>query len=150
MEQMKHEVIPYLSFHGECERALGAYIHIFGGGIDYLSRWPADAPPEQAGKVMHAEFHLGATRMAAGDAPGHTGGNTDIKLMLHMGSQQQAQEASALLSEGGRVLSPLQPHPAPDDGGCGCLIEDRFGYLWILTCPNPAKAGTDGAKGGKE
>ena len=35
------------------------------------------------------------------------------------------------------VLSPLQPHPEPDDSGCGSIIKDRFGFTWIITCPNP-------------
>lgn len=37
------------------------------------------------------------------------------------------------------VISPLQPHPEPDDGGCGSVTRDRFGYTWIITCPNPDK-----------
>ena len=39
----------------------------------------------------------------------------------------------------GKVISPLKPHPAPDDGGCGSITKDRFGYTWIITCPNPDK-----------
>lgn len=32
-------VIPYLSFMGNCEQALHAYIDAFGREIYYLSRW---------------------------------------------------------------------------------------------------------------
>lgn len=63
-------IIPYLSFMGNCEEALNTYIEAFGGEIYYLSRWSEktfDVTPEQIGKVMHAEFALGNTRMAAGD-----------------------------------------------------------------------------------
>lgn len=104
----KIEVIPYLSFNGNCEEALKTYIEAFGGEIYGMSRWSEDTfkvTPEQIGKVMHVEFSLGNTRMA----------------------------------EGGTVLSPLKPHPKPDDGGCGSAIKDRFGYTWFITCPNPAK-----------
>lgn len=62
-------VIPYLSFLGNCEEALNTYIEAFGGEIYYLSRWSEktfDVTPEQIGKVMHAEYALGNTRMAAG------------------------------------------------------------------------------------
>ena len=59
--------------------------------------------------------------------------------MIRMDSQEQAQRSIALLAAGGTVLSPLKPHPAPDDAGCGSVTRDRFGYTWIITCPNPAK-----------
>ena len=134
-------VIPHLSFRGNCEEAVNAYIAAFGGEIYYLSRWSEstyDVTPEQIGKVMHAEFCLGSTRMAASD--GFTGsGDSPVKLMIHMDSKIEALHAVSVLAEGGTVLSPLKPHPAPDDGGCGSITRDRFGYTWIITCPNPDK-----------
>ncbi|MBQ2953975.1 MAG: VOC family protein [Clostridia bacterium] len=133
-------IIPYLSFRGDCEAALNAYIRAFGGEICYLSRWAAETckTPEQIGKVMHTEFLLGSTRMAAGDSFSDTP-NGAVKLMIHMSGKQEALTAVAILAEGGVLLSPLKPHPAPDDGGCGALVQDRFGYTWIITCPNPDK-----------
>ena len=132
-------VIPYLSFSGNCEEAINAYISAFGGDVHYLSRWASDNSnnPEQIGKVMHVEFSLGNTRMAAGDNAEIPNGA--VKLMIHMGTQDEALHAIAILADGGTILSPLKPHPAPDDGGCGALIRDQFGYTWIITCPNPDK-----------
>ena len=133
-------IIPHLSFRGNCEEAIHAYIAAFGGEVYYLSRWAEETCeiPEQVGKIMHAEFRLGSTRMAASD--GFTGtGDSPIKLMLHMDSKDEALHAVAILAEGGTVISPLKPHPAPDDGGCGSITRDRFGYTWIITCPNPDK-----------
>lgn len=141
MEKKQVQVIPHLSFAGNCEEAIKTYISAFGGEILFLSRWTEetyDTTPMQIGKVMHAEFMLGQTRMAASDAFGKLE-NTQVKLMLHMKSTEEAARAIALLAEGGEVLSPLKPHPAPDDGGCGSITRDRFGYTWIITCPNPAK-----------
>ncbi|MBQ4581390.1 MAG: VOC family protein [Clostridia bacterium] len=137
---MSVTVIPYLSFCGSCEEAINAYIAAFGGEVYYLSRWAAESceTPEQIGKVMHVEFSLGSTRMAGGDsftdAP-----NSAVKLMIHMDSKAEALHAVSILAEGGTVVSPLKPHPAPDDGGCGSITRDRFGYTWIITCPNPDK-----------
>ena len=142
MGDKKIEVIPYLAFKGDCEEAVAAYIEAFGGEICYLSRWSGSAPgitPKQEGKVMHVEFALGSTRMAAGDTFDCAEVNTDIRLMVHLDSKEQALRTIAALAQGGTVLSPLQPHPAPDDGGCGSLIKDRFGFTWIITCPNPAR-----------
>ncbi len=138
----KIEVIPYLVFKGNCEEAVNAYINAFGGEIYWMSRWDEknyDMTPEQIGKVMHVEFAIGSTRMAGGDSLDGAGVNTDISLMIHMDSEAEALHAISVLTEGGNILSPLKPHPKPDDGGCGSSIKDRFGFTWIITCPNPMK-----------
>ena len=135
------EVIPYLSFKGDCEDALHKYFLAFGGEILFLSRWSEEncETPEQIGKVMHVEFTLGGTHMSGGDSFDTGEVNTDIKLMIHMDTQTKARHTISILAEGGTVVAPLQPHPAPDDDGCGSIIKDRFGFTWISTCPNPAK-----------
>ena len=136
------QIIPYLAFKGNCEEALHTYIEAFGGEIYFMSRWTEktyDMTPEQIGKVMHAEFSLGQTRMAGGDTFDGNGINTDMKLMIHMDSKEEALHTVAVLAEGGTIVSPLQPHPEPDDAGCGSITRDRFGYTWIITCPNPEK-----------
>ena len=54
MDKKKHEIIPYLSFKGNCEEALSAYIKAFGGEIYYMSRWSeetADAPELRKGNA---------------------------------------------------------------------------------------------------
>ena len=138
----KVEIVPHLAFKGNCEEAIRAYIEAFGGEVYYMSRWSEetfDVTREQIGKVMHAEFALGSTRMAASDSFDGKGVNTDIKLMIRMDSMDDARHAVDILAQGGTVLSPLKPHPAPDDAGCGSVTRDRFGYTWIITCPNPDK-----------
>lgn len=139
----KIEVIPYLGFkRGNCEEAVDTYINAFGGKIIYMSRWSEENSdnPEQIGKVMHAEFDLGSTRMSGGDSLDCAEVKTDISLMIHMNSEAEALHAISLLTEGGgALLQPLKPHPEPDDGGCGSFVKDRFGFTWIITCPNPAK-----------
>ena len=145
MDSKKVEIVPYLSFKGKCEEALNTYIKAFGGEIYYMSRWTKDTydvTPEQIGKVMHAEFALGTTHMAAGDTFDGKEVNTDVKLMIHMDSMEEALHTVSILAEGGTMISPLKPHPAPDDGGCGSVTKDRFGYIWIIICPNPEKAST--------
>lgn len=142
MEKNRIEITPYLSFKGNCEDAVHTYINAFGGEIYYSSRWSEktfDVSPEQIGKIMHMEFMIGNTRMAAGDSFDRADVNTNIKLMVHMGSEAEALHTIAVLSEGGTILSPLKPHPEPDDDGCGSITKDRFGVIWIITCPNLRK-----------
>lgn len=140
------EVIPHLSFHGDCEEAIQTYISAFGGEVYYLSRWNKDTfdqTEEQIGKVMHAEFALGQTRLAASDAFGQRQDQAGIKLMVHLDTMEEARKAVDILARGGACLSTLKPHPAPDDAGCGSITRDRFGYTWIVTCPNPAKGSNE-------
>lgn len=140
MKKRRIEVIPYLTFKGNCEEAVNTYIEAFGGKIYGLSRWSEktfDMTPDQIGKVMHVEFSIGNTHMAASDSFEGSDLNANIKLMIHMESKEEALHTVAVLAEGGVILSPLQPHPAPDDAGCGSITKDRYGYTWIITCPNP-------------
>ena len=50
----KIEVIPYLSFKGNCEEAVNSYIKAFGGDIMWMSRWSEEnfESPEQIGKIV--------------------------------------------------------------------------------------------------
>lgn len=135
-------IIPHLSFSGNCEEAIHAYINAFGGEVFFLSRWSEttfDVTQDQIGKVMHAEFAVGSTRMAASDAFVSRESSCPVKLMVHMDNPTDALQAVSVLAQDGTLVSPLKPHPAPDDGGCGAVIRDRFGYTWIITCPNPDK-----------
>lgn len=135
-------VVPYLTFHGNCEDAIFSYIKAFGGEILYLSRWTNETCGTNTsiiGKVMHAEFLIGHTRMSAGDNFESAAPNESVKFMIHTSSLEEAVCAISELANGGKILSPLKPHPKPDDTGCGSITLDRFGFTWIITCPNPEK-----------
>lgn len=136
------KIITYLSFNGNCEEALNAYISAFGGRILFLSRWDEKNCGKESliGKIMHAEFLLGETNMAAGDAFEAEAPNEAIKLMIHTDTEEEALKGIEVLKKGGRVISELAPHPKPDDGGMGCALTDRYGFTWIITCPNPRKS----------
>ena len=135
------EVVTYLPFGGDCEEALNAYIGIFGGRQLFLSRWDEKncAQKNFIGKVMHAEFVLGKTRLAGGDVLEAEASAMAAKLMIHLNTEEEVRKIIRLLEEGGSVISALAPHPEPDDGGMGCIVRDKFGVRWILTCPNPKK-----------
>ena len=57
-----------------------------------MSRWSENTADvsEQIGIVMHVEFSLGNTRMVASDSFDGVEVNADIKLMIHMNSQEEA------------------------------------------------------------
>ena len=136
-----YEVITYLPFGGCCEEALNAYIGIFGGRLLFLSRWDEKNCGQKnfIGKVMHAEFVFGKTRLAGGDVLEAEASAMAAKLMIHLNTEEETRKIIGLLEKGGSVISALAPHPEPDDGGMGCIVRDKFGVSWILTCPNPKK-----------
>ena len=142
MDKSRLEVIPYLSFSGDCEQALEVYIRAFGGEVIYISRWSEEhcESPEQAGKVMHAEFRIGCTRMSGGDSFEKKGPNTNIKLMVHMGSTEEAENAISVLLEGGGV------------GADAVAAAGNSGSLQELYGPTPlqaaAEAGAEALRGG--
>lgn len=135
------EIVTYLPFGGCCKEALNAYIDIFGGRLLFLSRWNEKNCGQKnfIGKVMHAEFVLGKTRLAGGDVLEAEASAMAAKLMIHLNTEEEARKIIGFLEEGGSVISALAPHPEPDDGGMGCIVRDKFGVRWILTCPNPKK-----------
>ena len=75
--------------------------------------------------------------MRASDPPKYSQPNGAVRLMIHMSSRKEAQKAIEILSENGTLISPLAPHPKPDDSGMGAIVKDAYGYQWIFTCPNP-------------
>lgn len=141
MENSKTKIIPYLSFRGNCEEAVYTYVKVFGGEILYMSHWPEnnyDVKTEQIGKVMHTEFVISSTHMAAGDILDCAEMNTGVRLIIHMDTEAEALYTIYALAEGGTILSPLQPAPESDNNRCVSVTKDRFGFTWIITCPNPA------------
>ncbi|MDE6719190.1 MAG: hypothetical protein K2J68_04960, partial [Treponemataceae bacterium] len=80
------EIVTYLPFGGCCEEALNAYIGIFGGRLLFLSRWDEKNCGQKnfIGKVMHAEFVLGKTRLAGGDVLEAEASAMSAKLMIHL------------------------------------------------------------------
>lgn len=77
--------------------------------------------------------------MAAGDDFEGETPNMAAKLMIDMETEEEALKSIEILREGGKVISELAPHAEPDDGGMGCIITDKYGFTWIITCPNPGK-----------
>lgn len=136
----EYKVITYLDFGGNCEEAINAYIKAFGGRITWMSRFDERNCEDKSrfGRVMHVEFMLGETQMAAGDGY-EMQASRGMKLMIHMDTKEEALHAIEILEAGGEILSELSPHPKPDDGGMGCVLRDKFGVQWIITCPNPDK-----------
>jgi PhnB protein len=131
------EMMPYLSFSGNCEEALNFYSGILDGQIEIASRYdnPAmNAPETYKNKILHAIFKFGSYTMFASDVmPGKPDepvpGNIAISLGLH--DEKQAAEIFGRLSDGGKMHIPFKKQFWGDWHG---NFIDRFGIRWMVNC----------------
>ena len=128
-------VQPYLFFDGRCEEALEFYKKAIGVKIGMLMRWK-DSPdktmctPDNAEKVMHAQFQIGDTTVMASD--GRNTGKPNfhgIALSISANSEAAADKIFAGLADGGEVQMPLcKTFFSPRFG----MVADKFGVGWMI------------------
>ncbi|MCH8178953.1 MAG: VOC family protein [Proteobacteria bacterium] len=141
-------VSTYLNFPRQTEAAFNFYRQVFGGEFTGGIHRFKDAPPNpscptapaDAELVMHIELPILAGHVLMGaDAPESMGfaltmGN-NIHLNLEPDTRAEALRLFQALSEGGRILMPLQ------DMFWGAYfgnVVDRFGVHWMVNCNEPA------------
>ncbi len=117
------KISPCLWFNGEAEEAAAHYTGVFGGSIDFISRYPQDhgvPAPFEAGTALVVEFTLfGQSYQALNGGPDF---RFDEAISLSVACNDQAEldgYYDALTADGG---SP---------GPCGWL-KDRYGLSWQL------------------
>lgn len=131
-------LMPYLSFQGNCEDAFNFYASVFGGKIEWLSRFNEETGGSNlSGKVMHAHLSLARNKgsINGSDQEELVIHGEAIKLIYHCESETEAQRIFDALAKEGHEISRLTPHPPPDDNGVGGLVIDKYGYTWILAAP---------------
>ena len=130
------QVQPYLFFDGRCREALEFYKQAIGAKVAVLMRWKDSpdqsmTPPDDAEKVMHAQFQIGDTTVMASD--GRNSGKPNFEgfaLSILAGSEAEADGMFAALADGGEVQMPLaQTFWSPAFG----VVVDRFGTPWEIT-----------------
>jgi PhnB protein len=128
-------VQPYLDFNGRCDEALEFYKKAIGAKVAMLMRWK-DSPdksmctPENADKVMHAQFQIGDTAVMASDGRGTGKPNFHgIMLSISTASEAEVDRLFAGLAEGGNVHMPLsKTFFSPRFG----MVADKFGVGWMV------------------
>lgn len=137
MSSTKIELIPYVSYNGQCEEALEFYKSVLGGEIEIVTRYdnPAmNAPGEYRNKVLHARFHFSGVSIYAGDVmPGNTakGSSADVSLSLGFTDAETAQKVFDGLSAGGKVHIPFSKQFWGDYHG---NFADKYGIKWMVNC----------------
>jgi PhnB protein len=137
MSDTQVEMMPYLSFRGNCEEALNFYKGILDGQIEIVSRYdnPAMNMPEDfKNKILHASFRFGNYTLFASDVmpkkqDEHQTSNIAISLGFH--DEGVAMNIFDRLSAAGEVHIPFKKQFWGDWHG---NFKDRFGIRWMVNC----------------
>jgi len=132
-------LIPYLTFDGNCEQALKRYQEIFDGEIIYLQRFK-DGPDmgiaeEFLNRVMHAQLQIGNIALYLSDNFPGTPLSADSRIGLNLALEDKSEQKRIfeVLSKNGKVTMPLEEQFWGDT--FGSLI-DEFGIPWSLNYSN--------------
>ena len=118
-----------------CEEALEFYKKAIGAKVGVLMRWKNSpdqsmCTPENANKVMHAQFDIGDTTVMASD--GRNGGKPSfdgIALTISAQSEAEVDKIFNGLADGGQVQMPLtKTFFSPRFG----MLADKFGVGWMI------------------
>jgi PhnB protein len=128
-------VQPYVFFDGRCEEALAFYKKSIGAQVEMMMRWK-DSPdksmcsPDNADKVMHAQFKVGDSTIMGSD--GRNTGNPNFQgfaLTISAKDEAEVDKLFDALSVGGKVTMPLaKTFFSPRFG----MLADKFGMNWML------------------
>ena len=128
---MPQKIKPFLMFEGWCEEAMDFYVSLFAdAAVTSVSRYGKEGPGAE-GSVMQASFEIAGQSFMCIDSPVKHGFTFTPALSLFIDCSDEA-EIDALfakLSEGGKVLMPLNQYPFARKFG---WVADRFGVSWQL------------------
>ena len=138
----------YLNFSGNTEQAFNFYKSVFGGefGNDGIARFGDmphidGAPPMSEtlkAMIVHVELEItGGFILMGTDAPPEMGftvqqGN-NVNINLEPDSREEADRLFHALSDGGKVLQPLQEMFW---GAYYGHVQDKYGIYWMVNCAN--------------
>lgn len=131
------QMIPYLSFKGECEAAFKFYEQCLGAQMAPVFRYAGspmenEVPDDWKDKIMHGSITLGEQVLMGADVtPASYEEPKGFSLSLQIKSTAEAERVFRGLSEGGRVLLPLEKTFWAVLFG---MVVDRFGVPWLINC----------------
>ena len=133
----------YLNFNGQAEEAARFYAQAFGAPEPYLMRFSdmpredqQQAPPGMEQLLMHGNVKTFAGDIMLSDnIPGQeTQPNAAYWITVSHPDEARLRQAFSALTEGGQVLTPLEPTFFSPLYG---QLKDRYGFHWMLMLPDP-------------
>ena len=135
------QLIPYLTFNGQCEAAFKFYEKLLGGKIVAMTTYegtPAEkhVPPEWRKKIIHALLTVGDKVLMASDAPpDRYEAMKGISVFYSVDTPAEAERVFNALADNGTVQMPMQQTFWSVRFG---MVVDRFGTPWMINCEQAA------------
>jgi PhnB protein len=123
----------YVNFSGSCAEAFRYYEKHLGAKVGTMmthgqSPNQSRVKPEWKDSVLHARISIGDTELMAADIP-NAEPMRSAYLTLTVDSDIEAERVFSALSDGGRVLMPIQETFFASRFG---QVRDRFGTNWMI------------------
>jgi PhnB protein len=130
---------PYVNFRGDARAALEYYHSVFGGDLrmSTFKEFGAAQDPAEEDLVMHGQLEGGhGVRIMGSDTPNRMEYRPGTNFSLSLSGDDEALLRGWFerLSDGGRVLQPLEKAPWGDSFG---MCADRFGVTWLVNVNSP-------------
>lgn len=122
----------YLMFDGNCREAMEFYQNLFGGTVKSMTFGDVDdsCPKAMRDSIMHSSLTGGEVVLLGSDNPEpKPTGSGNISLSLSGSDEQHLTQLFNQLSEGGKVIIPLETQVWGDLFG---VVSDRFGIDWMV------------------
>jgi PhnB protein len=128
----------YVNFDGRCAEAFRYYEKHLGAKVGMMmthGQGPDQTRvnPDWRDAVLHARISIGGTELMAADIP-HAEPMRSAYLTLGMDADSEAERVFSALSDGGRVLMPMQETFFASRFG---QVRDRFGMNWMILHERP-------------
>ena len=128
------KLVPYLHFAGNCEEALNLYKSVLNGSVEIVTRYDnphMNAPEHYKNKILHGVLTFEDNIVMVSDTHFDyplTFGDS-VALSLSPKSEEEAIRIFNALSEGGKIIMPLEKQFWGDFYG---YFVDRFGVRWMV------------------
>ncbi|MBQ0753379.1 MAG: VOC family protein [Gammaproteobacteria bacterium] len=125
----------YLTFNGDCAKAMHLYADVLGGHIDAMMAFddtPAKdhVPTDWQEKIMHSQLSIGRWKLMGCDAPpGMYNPPQGLNVQMDVDSVENAERIFASLAEKGKVVMPIEKTFWAERFGA---LVDRFGIPWMI------------------
>jgi PhnB protein len=128
----------YVNFRGDCAEAIRYYETHLGAKRGMFmthgqSPQPSPVAPEWKDAVLHAQITIGDSELMAADIP-NAEPMRSAYLTLRTDSDSEAERVYSALSQGGRILMPLEETFFAFRFG---QVQDRFGINWMILHERP-------------
>ena len=130
-------VTTFLMFEGKAEEAMTFYVSLFpNSAVTAIERYGAGGPGAE-GSVMRARFSLNGRDRMCIDSPVKHGFTFTpaTSLFVDCASAGEVDRLFAALSDGGKILMPLNAYPFSQRFG---WCADRYGVSWQINLASPS------------